>query len=674
MIAHSAIRQPVVEASVPARAIARRVAFAAESWSTWLALLGSCAVVAALYGRAMTFSFFFDDTFDLTRVEGRGYWQLLSSSPGYAYYRPLPFVIWKALRQLQGHYNQATLHALPLVAHALAGWLLYLLLKRAGAGQWAVFPALLFLTSPFAYQDVPIVGTLFHPLAGAALLGALVLYQRARVTPARRGIAWHVGALACTLVALWSHESGAAVAPLVVGLEGVTLWRLRARRPSLWLAGHLLASALFVLTWFSVEKASSSEHTSLHELHPKLLFFLQGFTYPFSAQLVWLGDHTPFSPGILDAGVAALVCVFGAYGLSVWRTGRPWRLAVPLLGLGVAAAASAPSIARLSYAYIQDSPRLLYLVGIGSALFWGLLPMLDFRQRMLTIAWRVLTIAALCGVIVQSWRFVDVRMQMYARGTQVVNAVVAGGEAYQGKRALFVNAPAWFAEDRYEYPFGHFGIQVMPSYIGLDRVIFTSSARSTSIDAASVSWNPAVSGGVYTFGPHGATAAPEQLDALLREGRELFVIWPSGSEFDVRDVGRLLPGQAASRADTPGRVGDGVWLSAARSVVAQQGLVVYISWHVMTPPAADVEIVIELRDSAGNRVDGYRGYALAGYSAPRLWQAGDLVDDSLLLGTPPPGTYSLWAGLQRAGSDARLSVVGAVTADGLVQVGQIVVP
>ncbi|MEX1157427.1 MAG: hypothetical protein WEC79_00675, partial [Thermomicrobiales bacterium] len=156
------------------------MAGATERHATWIALAASTLLVFALYDRALGFSFLFDDTFDLTRVEGRSYWQLLSSSEGYSYYRPIPFLIWKALRDTQGNYDQATLHALPLIAHAIAGWCLFLLLRRLGAELWAAFPALLFLTFPFHYQNIAIVGTLFHPLAGAAMLGSLVLYERAR--------------------------------------------------------------------------------------------------------------------------------------------------------------------------------------------------------------------------------------------------------------------------------------------------------------------------------------------------------------------------------------------------------------------------------------------------------------------------------------------------------------
>jgi hypothetical protein len=121
-------------------------------------------------------------------------------------------------------------------------------------------------------------------------------------------------------------------------------------------------------------------------------------------------------------------------------------------------------------------------------------------------------------------------------------------------------------------------------------------------------------------------------------------------------------------------VSDGVWLSDARGVLTRQGLVVYLNWQVLTPPGADVETVLELHDNAGQLVAIHQGFALGGYSPPRLWQPGDLIEDSMRFATPPPGSYTIWAGLQQAGGGQRLPVTGAVTDSGLVKVGQVVVP
>jgi hypothetical protein len=659
-----------------ARAVGRRLLVAADAKATWLALGAALVVVGALYGRALGFSFLFDDTFDLARTEQRGYWQLLSSSEGYQYYRPLPFLIWKFLHDIQGYYSQSTLHLLPIIAHALAGWLLFVLLRRLGIGFWALTPALLFLTYPFAYQSVPIVVTLFHPLTGAAILASLVLYERARLAKGRRHTVLHVFALAATLVALWSHESGVVILAGIVGLEAFVGWRARSRRSSAWLLGHVGAVLLFLIVWARVERAPFAEENDLGDLHANALFWLQGVTYPVSAQIVWLDEHTPIAPGIVQAGLFGLWIVVGAFNLAAARSRRPELILVPLVALAAALVAFAPAMLRLTYRYVEDAPRLLYLVGMGTAVLWGLLPMLDFGRRRLTLAWRVVTCLILLGVVVQSWRFVNVRMTMFEQGTRVVRDVVTAGETYRGQRVLVVNAPSWFSLHRYEYDYGHLGVQLMPSYIGLDRVIYTSSREQVGVDARSVSWNHDVSGGVYPFGPHGPTTPPEETDALLREGRELLDVRPLGERFIVRDVGRLLPERAERRSDAPGRLDDRVWLSAARAVVTADGLVVYFSWHVINPTDGDYDAIIELRDESGATVARYSGLALAGVSAPRLWRAGDRIDDSVLFVEPPAGHYSVLVGLQRVGSEERMPALlsdGRRTADDLVPVGEIAV-
>jgi hypothetical protein len=479
-----------------------------------------------------------------------------------------------------------------------------------------------------------------------------------------------------TAIALWSHESGIAVLALIVGLEGLILWQRRARRPSPWLAGHVLLALLFALAWRTVEKVPFGERTTIDELHPKALFFLQGFTYPASAQILWLRDHRGISLGVLEVATFAIGLAIAACVASGVLTRRYLFAAAPLTGLGIALAASAPSMARLSWSYVENSPRLLYLVSIGAALFWGLLPALSLRFRLLTWSWRIVTVASVLFVVGQSWRFIDIRMMMYEEGTAIVDAVVAQGETYEGQQLLVLNAPSWFAQARYEYLYGHYGIQIMPSYIGLDRVVYTSSHRAARVDARSATWNANVSGGRYPFGPHGADADPAQLDALLREGRELVDVRPVGATYVVREVGRLVPGGAEWSAEPAGRLGDGIWLSRARAATRDEGLTIYFSWHVRASPAADVDTVVEVRDDSGQVVASYTGYALAGASAPQLWQAGDRIDDSVVAAISEPGVYTVWAGLQLVGSVERLPAFeqgGRPFADELVPLGEIVV-
>lgn len=620
---------------------------------TPLSLIAALVIVVALYGRAVGFSFLFDDTFDLPRVEGRSYLSLLTSSEGYSYYRPGPFLIWKFSHDLLGYYSAPLLHVIPLMFHALAGWLLYLLVSRLGAGHWALLPALLFLTYPFSYQNIAIVGVVFHPMAGAAILASLNLYLSARDARGRRAVAFHSAALLTTVVALWSHESGVAVAPLMVGLEALILWRRGRRRPSWWALGHVVLTLAFVVTWLSVEKTAFGETVTLAGMHPKAMFFLQGFTYPISAQIAWFEEWAGWAPGILQVAVLSVLLVVGAY-LLAWRAARTSidrlfsRLAFPIAGVAIAGVAALPSMARLSWPYVEDAPRLLYLVGIGSALFWGLLPSLDFGRRALTITWRIVTLSVLTGVVIQSWAFIGVRMDMFASGSTAVDGIVEAGERHAGRGVLVVNAPSWLAQREYEYPYGHLGVQIMPSYIGLDRVIYTSSRMKAEVDAASASLIPDVAGGQFTFGPHAPETSLEELDALLREERMLIDVRRDDQGFVVSEAGRLQPGGAQ---DARGfvRLDDApVTAGLLRSVADGDHLSVYLSWNVIGEYTGGFGVTVELLDEEGEIVGSYDGPALGGASDPALWQAGDRIDDRYIFDRPPDGRYTVRAGMNHS--------------------------
>lgn len=640
-----------------------------------LPLAAAIAIVLAMYVRVIPLAFFFDDPIDLTRAGSHGYWALLSSSDGYQYYRPIPFVVWKMLRSLQGHFDHATLHLIPLIAHAISGWLIYLLLRRFGVGRWAMVPMVLFLTAPFHYQVLPIIGPTAHVLAGMFILASLNLYAIARLRDhSARTRSVHLSAMIMTIFALWSHESGVVIAPLIVGLEVVIMFKRRERRPSLWPIGHIVAAGAFFIVWSTIDKLPSTEQTSLAEAGPKALFFLQGFTYPISAQLIWLEDHVGVSVGILRAGVAAILILLFAYWLAARRNGERWIVALPVAGLAIAVVAALPSMLRLSWGYVENGPRLLYLVMIGSALFWGLLPSLDFGNRHATLVWRITTMALLLGVVVQSWRFINVRIEMFESGSATIESIVRLGERYRGQRIVVANMPSWFALGGYEYRYGHFGIQVVPFYLGLDGVVYANSSQLARTDIQSVSWQPDVAGGPFSFGPHGVDTTPEQLDSLLRDGYRLVTV-TARDDYAVREIGTLTPNAATHLPDSPGNIGDGTWpesIRAARTSADPELLTIYVTWNVIAPLNDDVETVIDVRDSANHTVFTHVGYALGGMSAPRLWQAADKIADSVAFPMPADGDYTVHVGLRRIATSeplpARLSN-GNTATDGLLTVG-----
>lgn len=242
----------------------------AERAAPWLALAVCVAITALIYGQALTFPFFYDDTYDMSRTEAQSFLSLLGGIDGYAYYRPLPFLLWKALYRIEGFYDPVLFHALALASHILAGWLLYLLVRRLTGSEWAILPAILFLAFPFSYQVVPVAGSIFHSLVTLFILATLYFYLLARLSG--RWVFMAVSIVMAAL-ALWTHEFGILVAGYLVLLEGLLWLTHRVRCPTPWLLAHLALGGLFLLVWLSVQKVASPIPADQEELIQKGLFF-----------------------------------------------------------------------------------------------------------------------------------------------------------------------------------------------------------------------------------------------------------------------------------------------------------------------------------------------------------------------------------------------------------------
>jgi hypothetical protein len=122
-------------------------------------------------------------------------------------YRPLGFVVWKALFAILGHYDVYAYHGVNLLAHAANGALLYLIaLRLSGKKGVALMAALLFASHPFNFP-VTLVEVLFHPLMALFLLTSLWLYIEAKARTRPPPCAIIVSCLALALAFL-AHESG----------------------------------------------------------------------------------------------------------------------------------------------------------------------------------------------------------------------------------------------------------------------------------------------------------------------------------------------------------------------------------------------------------------------------------------------------------------------------------
>lgn len=614
------------------------------------ALLLCTILTAVIYGPALGFAFTFDDPLDLPRAEGRSIWSLFSSSEGYAYYRPIPFVIWKVSRAIQGHYSEATLHGLTLACHILAAWLLALLLRRLTGNHWGIVAAVLFVTYPFSYQAAFGAHTLFHPLMTAALLLSLLLYHDARARDDATGRWLLAGALLAAAVGLWTHESGVIILPLVAGLElllSARAGRFTPPQSALRVLPFAVASGLFLLVWRLVPKFDRPEEWSRDSLVPNARFFLEGVIWPVAAQLNGLGARLGFDPARAlwpaIAGTLLLLIVLYVVGR------RPWT---PLAALGAAAIILFPAWALLTWAYVEDAPRLLYPAAPAIAALWGLLPSLRLPWPAATWAWRALSVLLLLGVTIQSVAFIGVRRDMWAEGTRLIHAVANAGAARGDRPTLFLNVPAWFAPKAPEYPVGHVGLTALPGYVGLGRAVYIHRGVQPPIESRG--YYPDVNGWKYDFNTHGGPASLEDFAALVRRVDAVYLVEMLDTGARVREVGALLPGGADRQASGP-RFGQALVLRDAALHLDGNDLAADLTWDVLAPPPGDLVPVLRVRDGGGALVAEWRKYPLADIAAPRLWQAGDRVRDLphvALPGPLPPGSYTIWLSWEDKASGA----------------------
>jgi len=141
--------------------------------------------IALLYREALALPFFFDDIVHFRWLEHRTLASLWFTAD--AYYRPLPFIVFKVVHEMTGPHSQIVLHGLNLLLHLFNGWCVASL-----AGHFAPTPGRqlavglvageLFLAFPFDYQIIPWVGALTHPLSFSLILTAILLYLAARKT------------------------------------------------------------------------------------------------------------------------------------------------------------------------------------------------------------------------------------------------------------------------------------------------------------------------------------------------------------------------------------------------------------------------------------------------------------------------------------------------------------
>jgi hypothetical protein len=484
-------------------------------WLPTLVPLALTAAVFALYGDALGYAFMYDDGIDLARGEGRTLLSLLTSGEGAYYYRPLPFIIWKAMHGVLGRYDPFWFHLPPLLLHALNAWLVYRLARSLRLGATAaILAAGFFVTFPFHYQVVPWAGALFHPLVTALMLGALLTYREARL---RDSGGWLVVSLACALLALFTQEYAVTLGVLIAGLEW-WLWRqgeVSRPRPDALL--YLGLAAAFALWWLAVPKWSRAFALDGVSLVRNGLMFAQALLWPLTIAWRWAPPALLAHPEAAVAGAAAIALPLGA-----WLYWRRRALAVLLVALGWLAVTAAPVWATLSWEYVEDGARLYYLPSVGIALAWGGVAGLVAQRGAARRLGQALVGALCVWAVWNSVAFLLPRRAMYANGTALLHEAAAlASRAPADGVVLFINLPAWQAPDWPAFPLGNTGVTFVPEYVLLGQSLHVNGAGPGAVESLAA---PALPGGWPAhYGPHGEARSVPDVEAAARAATAAYV-------------------------------------------------------------------------------------------------------------------------------------------------------
>lgn len=600
----------------------------------------------------------YDDPLDLPRAIGHSAWETLTTAGPYAYYRPLTLLIWAGLHALLGRFDPFWYYLAPVAVNALnASLVVFLLLPLAGRLR-AVAAGILFGTFPFTYQIVDGAVGLGHALVVCFVLATLLLYRGYRTT---RRLAFAAASVITAVLGFLSHENGVTVAPLILWYELV--WdpgasqtpKGPAEPPSVGRVGRrwLLAAAHAALAggYLAVYRAIPKVHAPF-ALDPESvrlngLYLLQGVAY----WAVALARHTPAGQ-IVAAG--ALACILALVLHAAHGTGR-----LALFALGWSLVAWTPTLLALPFTYVIDAPRLLYLPSVGIAAFWGGTLAAPRRRPVSDVATCVaaVVVAAAC---LQAVAVLEREQTTYRIGSDLLRAM-AGAAAASPGGVLFVNPVSWLAPKDAEFPLGHTGVTLVPTYIGLDQA--ERIALNRDADVAWTGYSVLKRPWTYEYLELGGNASLEDLDTMLRSHGSAYVT-RFGDGLTLDYAGSLRPsGSAAATTGEPAAVfGRRIALQGATATTVGRELSVSLLWRDLVANPQDVTVFVHLDGPDGKPVAQADGYPILGLSAIRLWRAGDVVDDRRTLAVPanlPPAAYSVRVGVYGRDDGKRLPAAAA---------------
>lgn len=582
-----------------------------------------------MYGSAVTLPFYTDDAnhyrFFQTVESGLALWTGQTWSP---YYRPLVYSLWWGLIQFQGGFDPVAHHFVNLPMYGLSGVLLSLLLMRLTQGpstlrlMTAVAAGCAFVTFPFHYQAVFQVGSLFHLMMVLGVLAALLLGLRALETGAWRAI---LAATAAAFVAVFSHETGFVVAPLLIVLSLIRTSGRITRRLLLVTLPVVAVAGGYVLLWLLLPRVGTESGLRFSQsLIDNLAMLLQPFTYPAAAVArVWVEGRA--SAGLLIGLFAGWV------GVGLWLAWQLERRALRwmLFGLFWYLAGIALPVVMLQPDYVWSSPRLTMLASVGAVIFvWALAYFLWASSKRFALARRAVIFAAFVGLMVFNVEFLSQRQAEYLLmrdyAWSLVSVMRTVNAAEEG--ALLVNPP-----DYIEAPVGQrtflaqaqFASFMSPEVDYRDYIAVNSAGLRYNMPIEAVGVGRIMLHQAHLFVMPLPLIDGDSLLERLRVERPIIVTQHAGERFFPVWVGRY---GATMEGQTLARFGGGaVLLTRAEPLNVRDGrLQIALQWQVEDLIPAKIFVHV-LRD--GQLIAQGDGYPWADLYPFSVWRSGEVQID-----------------------------------------------
>ncbi len=615
--------------------------------NAYLVLGGISLVVAIIltllvYGDALRLPFYADDLQLIPWIKQTPaieYWYRLNP---YGDWRPLVFILLRAIYLLTGTLSPALLYGLNIAGHILCATLAGLLVARWGRGPRYAGPvvAALFALFPFAPNVVLWISSISYPLVTGLSLSALLLYLEARE---HDHLVLHLCSALCTLMAGLVWEAG------VVAAGGILLAELLLRRRpySRWAGAHLVASAIPLTVIFIL---SSEVPTQLITgLHPwyNVVAWLQCLAYPL-AQVVM-----PVS-GFLGLNDILLMTVLGVLTLAglAFLNARLGQFHWFLFALGWVLLWTVMPLTTQAFNWFRDPGRAFYPAAIGIVLLWGLtIADIGETSRRLWIR-RGLQTIFLAAALLPAFVFLRQIVSTHRMVGDVLWETVAEAEASPG--TLVINLPGRVTPERRVYPLMHEGMIPIPPPTSGEMFVAVHSDVARDFEARSM--------GLIL--PSGLPYALELADPFvsmddLRAATRVFVVDYTAHRTTLSFAGAIRTG--GERGAPLVTFGETVVLSAAECHwTGADELAIALEWQVRGLVSGNPTIFTHWIGPDGKLVTQSDGDALRGLYPIAAWQPGERIqevrvlrgmstfDGRVALGVWDPGLGERWSAVVEA--------------------------